>query len=135
MEHDGECSHDRSNEAVSDTICAPCLILDVDMEPLQVCGPLLIVVVLQLPPCLYELQRLVISVDDCFISHNVMFPLTTGLYNGIHFLVIGVNSNLVQYLLQTDIQKRTEKIQWKIQTLHRDFSPGNPNRENQHILY
>jgi hypothetical protein len=46
-----------------------------------------------------------------------------------------VNSNLVQYLLQTDIQKRTEKIQWKIQTLHRDFSPGNPNRENQHILY
>jgi hypothetical protein len=46
-----------------------------------------------------------------------------------------VNSNLVQYLLQTDIQKRTKKIQWKIQTLHRDFSPGNPNRENQHILY
>jgi hypothetical protein len=48
---------------------------------------------------------------------------------------INVNSNLVQYLLQTDIQKRTEKIQWQIQTLHRDFSPGNPNRENQHILY
>jgi hypothetical protein len=46
-----------------------------------------------------------------------------------------VNSNLVQYLLQTDIQKRTEKIQWKIKTLHRDISPGNPNRENQHILY
>jgi hypothetical protein len=46
-----------------------------------------------------------------------------------------VNSNLVQYLLQIDIQKRTEKIQWQIQTLHRDFSPGNPNRENQHILY
>jgi hypothetical protein len=40
-----------------------------------------------------------------------------------------VNSNLVQYLLQTDIQKRTENIQWQIQTLHRDFSPGNPNRE------
>jgi hypothetical protein len=49
--------------------------------------------------------------------------------------VPSVNSNLVQYLLQTDIQKRTEKIQWQIQTLHRDFSPGNPNRENQHILY
>jgi hypothetical protein len=48
---------------------------------------------------------------------------------------MNVNSNLVQYLLQTDIQKRTEKIQWQIQTLHRDFSPGNPNRENQHILY
>jgi hypothetical protein len=40
-----------------------------------------------------------------------------------------VNSNLVQYLLQIDIQKRTEKIQWKIQTLHKDFSPGNPNWE------
>jgi hypothetical protein len=50
-------------------------------------------------------------------------------------IVAPVNSNLVQYLLQTDIQKRTEKIQWQIQTLHRDFSPGNPNRENQHILY
>jgi hypothetical protein len=49
--------------------------------------------------------------------------------------VRNVNSNLVQYLLQTDIQKRTEKMQWQIQTLHRDFSPGNPNRENQHILY
>jgi hypothetical protein len=49
--------------------------------------------------------------------------------------LVVVNSNLVQYLLQTDIQKRTEKIQWQIQTLHRDFSPGNPNRENQHILY
>jgi hypothetical protein len=46
-----------------------------------------------------------------------------------------VNSNLLQYLLQIDIQKRIEKIQWQIQTLHRDFSPGNPNRENQHILY
>src|ERR1700722_11726134 len=46
-----------------------------------------------------------------------------------------VNPNLVQYLLQTDIQKRAENIQWQIQTLHRDFSSGNPNRENQHILY
>jgi hypothetical protein len=33
------------------------------------------------------------------------------------------------------LSKRTEKMQWKIQTLHRDFSPGNPNRENQHLLY
>ena len=49
--------------------------------------------------------------------------------------MMSVNSNLVQYLLQTDIKKRTEKIQWQIQTLHRDFSLGNPNRENQHILY
>jgi hypothetical protein len=59
------------------------------MELLQVGGPLLMAVVLQFPLCLYELQRLVISVYDHLFPHNVMFPLTTGLYNGIHFLVIG----------------------------------------------
>jgi hypothetical protein len=32
MEHGGECSHDRSTDAVGNTICAPCLILDVEME-------------------------------------------------------------------------------------------------------
>ena len=46
-------------------------------------------IVLQLPLCLYELHRLVISVDYCLLSKNVMFPLVAGLYNGIHFLVIG----------------------------------------------
>jgi hypothetical protein len=46
-------------------------------------------VIMQLPLYLYELQRLVISVDDCLLSQNVMFPLTIGLHNGIHFLVIG----------------------------------------------
>jgi hypothetical protein len=46
-------------------------------------------IVLQFPRCLYELQRLVISVDDHLLSHNVMFPLMTFLYNGIHFFVIG----------------------------------------------
>ena len=33
------------------------------------------------------------------------------------------------------LDNRIEKIQWKMQTLHRDFSSGNPNWENQHILY
>jgi len=89
MEHDGEYSNESSNEVVSDTICAPCLILDVDMELLQVCGLFFMAVILQLPLCLYELERLVIGVDDCLLSHNVMFPLTIELYNGIHFLVIG----------------------------------------------
>jgi hypothetical protein len=59
------------------------------MELLQVGGLVLMVVALQFPPCLYELQRLVISVDDRLLSQDVMFPLTIGLYNGIHFLVIG----------------------------------------------
>jgi hypothetical protein len=89
MDHSGKCNPGRSTEVVSNTICAPCLILDVGMELLQVCGPLLMAIVLQLPLCMYELQMLVINVDDCLLSQNVMFPLTTDLYNGIHFLVIG----------------------------------------------
>jgi hypothetical protein len=89
MEHGGECSDGRSTEEVSDTICAPCLILDVEMELLQVCGPLLTTIILQLPLFLYELEMLVISVDDCLLSHNVMFPLTKNFHNEIHFLVIG----------------------------------------------
>jgi hypothetical protein len=47
------------------------------------------VTILQFPLCMYELQRLVINVDDLLLSQNVMFPLTKGLYHGIHFLVIG----------------------------------------------
>jgi hypothetical protein len=43
---------------------APCLILDVEMELLQLCGPLLMAVILQFVSCLHELQRLMISVDD-----------------------------------------------------------------------
>jgi hypothetical protein len=31
MEHDDECRHERSIEVVSDMICAPCLILYVEM--------------------------------------------------------------------------------------------------------
>jgi hypothetical protein len=91
------------------------------------------------------------SLTDCstpwglnYISHsNYLHIIITTTISTPNFpsiivyisLVIIVNSNLVQYLLQTDIQKRTEKIQWQIQTLHRDFSPENPNRENQHIIY
>jgi hypothetical protein len=89
MEHGGECSNDRSTKVVNDTICAPCIILDFEMELLQVYGPLLMAVVLQLSLCFYELQRLLISVDYCHLSQNVMFPLMTILHNGIHFLVIG----------------------------------------------
>jgi len=89
MEHTGECSHRRLTEVVNDTIWDPYLILDIEMELLQVGGPILMELVLWFPLRLYELHRLVISVDDRLLSHNVMFPLTTWLYNGIHFLVIG----------------------------------------------
>jgi hypothetical protein len=89
MEHNGKCSHRRPTKEVSDTIGDTCLIPDVEMELLQVGGPLLMAVVLQFSLCLYELQRLVISVYDRIFPKNVMFPLMTGLYNGIHFVVIG----------------------------------------------
>ena len=46
-------------------------------------------VVTQLPLCLYELYRLVISVDDFLLSQNVIFPLAIGFHIGIHFLVMG----------------------------------------------
>jgi hypothetical protein len=49
----------------------------------------MMVVVMQFSLCLYEVQRLVISVYDRLFPKNVMFPLTTDLYNGINFLVIG----------------------------------------------
>ena len=55
IEHDGECIHVRLTEAVNYMICALCLILDVDMELIQVGGPILMVFFLQLPMCMYEL--------------------------------------------------------------------------------
>jgi hypothetical protein len=74
---------------VNDTIGDPCLIFDVDMELLQVCGPLLMVIVLQFSLCLHELERIVISVDGCLFPENVVLPLSTSLYNELHFFVIG----------------------------------------------
>jgi hypothetical protein len=83
-----------SNEAFNKMIGAPCLIFDVEMKLMQVCGPLLMAVVLQFTLCLHELQILVINVDDCLLPKNVMLPLEVGLYNGIHFFVIsGVLTN------------------------------------------
>ena len=39
--------------------------------------------------CLYELQRLVISVDDYLLPMDVMVPLSKGMYNRIHLFIIG----------------------------------------------
>jgi hypothetical protein len=49
-----------------------CFILDVEVELLQVCGPLLMEFFLQFDLCLHELQWLMISVDDCLLPRNVM---------------------------------------------------------------
>ena len=53
--HCGECHDWRSAEAINDAIGASCFILDVEVELLQVCGPLLMAIILQRPLCLYEL--------------------------------------------------------------------------------
>ena len=96
VEHGGE-HHDRwSAEAVYNIIGATLLVLDVQMKLLQICGPLLMVIILQLPLCLYELQGLVVCVDDCFLPKNVMLQLSTSLHNGINFFVIsGILANCV----------------------------------------
>jgi hypothetical protein len=69
-------------------IGASCFILDVELELLQVCGPLLMVVILQFSLCFHKLQWLMISMDDCILPKNVMSPLAAGLHNGVHFFVI-----------------------------------------------
>ena len=57
-------------------IGASCFILYVEVELLQVCGPLLMAIILQFSLSLHELQWLMISVDDCLLTKNVM--LSTG---------------------------------------------------------
>ena len=69
-------------------IGASCFILDVEVELLQVCGPLLMVVILLFSLCLNELQWLMISVDDCILPKNVMSPLEKGFHNGVHLFFV-----------------------------------------------
>lgn len=38
---------------------------------------------------LYEFQRFVISVDDSFLSQNIMLKLLESLRNRVHLLIIG----------------------------------------------
>ena len=62
----GGYGHDRwSTKAVWNIIGATLLVLDVQMKLLQICGPPLMEIILQLPLCLYELQEPVVCVDDC----------------------------------------------------------------------
>jgi hypothetical protein len=67
---------------------ASCIILEVEMELLQVCGPLMMAIILQFTLSLHELQQLIIGVDDCLLPENVMPPLAEGLHNGVRFFVI-----------------------------------------------
>ena len=81
--------HDQwSVEAVCNIIGSALLILDVQIKLLYICGSLLMVIVLQLSLCLYELQGSAVYVDDRFLPQNVILPLSISLRNGIHFFVI-----------------------------------------------
>ena len=96
VEHGGYRHDQWLSEVVCNIIGASLLVLDVQVKLLQICGPLLMAIVLQLPLCLYELQGSVVCVDDRFLSQNVMLPLPTSLHNGIHFFVIsGILSDCV----------------------------------------
>jgi hypothetical protein len=88
IEHFGEFHYWSSAEAINDSVGTSCFILDVEVELLQICGPLLMVVILKFSLCLHELQRLMISVDDFRLPKNVVPPLAAGLHNGVHFFVV-----------------------------------------------
>jgi hypothetical protein len=45
-------------------------------------------VILQFVFYIHELQRLMISVDDCLLIDNVMPPLVAGSYSGVHLFVV-----------------------------------------------
>ena len=89
VEHTGYHDNRWSAEAVYNIIGVSLLVLDVQMKLSQICGPLLMAIVMQLPLCLYELYGLVIYVDDRFLSQNVILPLSSSPHNGIHLFVIG----------------------------------------------
>jgi len=65
-----------------------CLIFDVEMKLLQVCGPIMMAIIMEFFLGLHELQRLMIGVDDHLLPENVMPPLVAGLHNGVHFFLV-----------------------------------------------
>jgi hypothetical protein len=69
-------------------IGASYIILDVEMELLQVGGPLMMVVIFQFSLCLQEHRWLMIGVDDSLLPENVMPPLQKNLHNGVHLFCI-----------------------------------------------
>ena len=93
VEHSDQCHHWWSIEATCNIMGAAILVLNVQMEMLQICGPFLMVIVLQISLCLYELQGSVVCVDDHFFPQNVMLRLTIDLHNGI----VGIGSPGVKF--------------------------------------
>lgn len=87
-----QCHNRGSNEAVCDII-----VLYVQMEFLQVFGPLMMAIILQLPLCLHKLKRSVICVDDYLLPQNIMITFSACLHNRVHILIIGgVHTNSIK---------------------------------------
>jgi len=76
-------------EVVYNMIDASLFVSNVQVELLQICRPVLMVIILQLPLCLYKLKRSVIDVDDRLLPHNLMLPLSASLHDRIHLFIIG----------------------------------------------
>jgi hypothetical protein len=58
------------------------------MDLLKVCIPLLMVFILQFFLCMDEPQWLMINLDDCPLTENVISPLAVGFHNGVHLFFI-----------------------------------------------
>jgi hypothetical protein len=63
-------------------------ILDVEVELLQLCGTLMMEVILQFSFSLHELQRLMIHVDDCLLPDNVISLFLVVFHYGVQFFVV-----------------------------------------------
>jgi hypothetical protein len=63
-------------------------IVYVEVEMMQVCGPIMMAIILQFSLCLHEMQWLMIRVDDCLLPENVMSPLATSFHKRVHLFVI-----------------------------------------------
>lgn len=74
---------------ICNIFCVSLLICNVQMELFQICRPLLMVIIMQLPLGLYKMERSVICVGDHLLPRNVMFPLPEILHDRIHLFIIG----------------------------------------------
>jgi len=89
VENSSQCCNWGPVELVCNMIGAAPFVFNVQVELSQICRPLLIAIILQLPLCLYKLKRSMVSVDDRLLPHNVMFPFSASLNDGIHLFIIG----------------------------------------------
>jgi hypothetical protein len=88
INHCGECCELSSSKEINESIGNSCFILDVEVVLLQICGPLMMAVIL---------QWIMMSLDYCLLPENVMPPLAIGLKNGVHlFFVSRVLTNNIR---------------------------------------